>query len=474
MGILFVNGSKKGLRAKGRAVIGKSTRRRVGKMPPALARWHREHSTWARKGRAAKKKRKAKPRRGKAVSLRRLAALRALAGAASKGKSKSMAKKKRRKMSPRNKRRARRRMLGVWRKRRKARKYGRIGRTRRRKALLANPARRKRRRARKAAAPRKAPRRGRRRKARRSRASYRRAARLGQLRKRAGGHGRYRHPYIVRIPRRAIGGGAAGVSRTAKTVALRRSRLMARAKSAARLPKTVMIRKRTATMLNPGRRRYRRSYRRNPSMSGLMSLAKQAVPVLLAMYGSRALVGAVGGMIPGVSSLGSLAQPALQLATIFGIDFLAPKISVLNKHKSELLVGAALALLDSAVKAFAPASVKSMIGMGDYVQMGDYIAVGGVPPLNENITLSDYIAVGGDGIQEELGLEEELGVDEELGGTMGGLMGGGGKLLAPVPTQNFLAPVPARSFTKVIPPAGTSYDSSADVYTGIFAGKFGS
>lgn len=203
-------------------------------------------------------------------------------------------------------------------------------------------------------------------------------------------------------------------------------------------------------------------------------MAKKAIPVLLSLYGSRALVANLAGMIPGLSALGPLAQPVLQVSTLFGLDWVAGKVDILNKHKDQIMVGAVLAVLDGLVKSLAPPSVRAAIGMGDYVQMGDYIAVGDAPPLRENFTLSDYIAVGGDGVEEELGLEEELGVDEELGGTMGGLMGGGGKLLAPIPTQSFLQPVPARSFTKVIPPAGTAYDNASDVYTGIFAGKFGS
>jgi hypothetical protein len=42
-----------------------------------------------------------------------------------------------------------------------------------------------------------------------------------------------------------------------------------------------------------------------------------------------------------------------------------------------------------------------------------------------------------------------------------------------VPSQAFIAPIPARSFTKQIPAVTHAYDNSADLYAGIFGGKFG-
>ena len=238
-------------------------------------------------------------------------------------------------------------------------------------------------------------------------------------------------------------------------------------------------------MLNPGRRRRRRKgrrsrarrthrryrarrYRRNPG-GFLVDFAKRALPVLGAFYANRLLVSKVGPMLPMVSSLGSLQGPALSVAGLLGWNLATKKVGALAKHRTEILTGAMLQTLDAVIRAFAPASVQSMIGMSDYFAMSDYIATGAIP-INDQITMSDYLAVGSDGVQEELGIEEELGVEEELGSD---LLGGVAQssMLKQVPQQRFLAPVPARSFTRQIPDAGTSYDNPGQLYTGIFAGK---
>jgi hypothetical protein len=204
----------------------------------------------------------------------------------------------------------------------------------------------------------------------------------------------------------------------------------------------------------------------------LMDLAKRAVPLLLSFYGSKIVSARLAPMIPGLSSLGSLAGPLTSVGVLFGANFATKKVSALAKHKSEIMLGAAGAVVESLIQAFAPPSVKALVGMSDYIQMGDYVAVGAVQPIDDSMTLSDYIAVGGDGVEEELGLEEELGVEEELGND---LLGGvtSTSLMKRIPTQSFLSPVPARSFTKVIPPAGSSYDNPGQIYGGIFGGGFG-
>lgn len=193
----------------------------------------------------------------------------------------------------------------------------------------------------------------------------------------------------------------------------------------------------------------------------------------LGFAASRLIVNKVGPMLP-VSSLGSLQGPVMSIAALIVTHIATKKIAPLAAHRDELMIGSALSAIGSVVTAFVP-SLGAMVGLSDYVQMGDYIAVGGAPPLNERITLSDYVAVGGDGVQEELGLEEELGVEEELGNVLlGGLPGPtSGGLMKQVPSQAFIAPVPARSFTKQIPAAGAQYDASADIYSGIFSGRFG-
>jgi hypothetical protein len=208
----------------------------------------------------------------------------------------------------------------------------------------------------------------------------------------------------------------------------------------------------------------------------LVDLAKQALPVLAGLYGARLLANKVGPRLPGVSALGAFAGPAVAIGTVFGLNFLTKKVGALAKYRTGLMLGAGLAALDSLVTAFAPASVKGMLGVGDiydqamgeYVSVGDYIQMG-AEPIDDDIAMSDYIQVGA---EEELGaVEEELGmgVEEELGND---LLGGVSQssLMKVVPSRKFLEPVPARSFTKDIRRAGQGYDNPNTLYQGIFAG----
>jgi hypothetical protein len=227
-------------------------------------------------------------------------------------------------------------------------------------------------------------------------------------------------------------------------------------------------------------RRYGRRYRKNPG-GMLLDLAKQAAPVLVGLYGARLLVSKIGPMLPGVSALGSFQGPALSIGAVVLVNFATKRVAALAKYRNPLLLGTALAALDTLITAFAPASVKAMIGVGDvydqamlgeYVQMGEYMSVDGTP-IDDDIAMSDYIAVGADGLEEELGMGafEELGAMEELGND---LLGGvsSSSMMRQIPTKQFLSPIPARSFTRQIPPAGEGYDSPGKLYQGVFRGGF--
>ena len=121
-------------------------------------------------------------------------------------------------------------------------------------------------------------------------------------------------------------------------------------------------------------KRYGRGYRKNPG-SMLIDLAKRAVPVLIGLYGARLLVKKIGPMIPGTSALGSFAQPALAVGAVFAVNIATKKVAELAKYRNELLLGVGMAAIDALVTAFAPASVKGLLGVGDiYDQMGDYVA----------------------------------------------------------------------------------------------------
>ncbi len=452
MPILFVNGKRRGLRVKGRARVGAKRRARRATVrawpPPGYAGMP---ASARRVGRRNPAKGARKGKNGRWVSAKSIAALAAY-NRKRRGKARrstSMAKGSRKRS---------RAMKAYWRKRKASGKQGGLGRTKRVKRR--KPAKRRRTRARRT---------HRTKRARRSRRRTRHATATRRTRKRR------RSRMATKTYRRRVkqaqslmGGPNAVTLRMNPSRRRRRKR-----RTGAHRRRRTTHRRRARRTRHRSYRRYSRRYRRNPIGGDLMALLKEALPVVGGFYASRLLVGMVGPMIPGVSALGTLSAPVLSAAAVIGGNWAAKRFA--PAHRSSINMGTAVQLIDSVVRAFAPASVKTMIGMSDYVQMGDYVAVGAVPPLRENFTLSDYIAVGGDGVEQELGLEEELGVEEELGATdgyMGGLPGGA-RLLAPVPTQSFVTPIPARSFTKMIPAAGTSYDAQSDLYGGIFGGRFG-
>jgi hypothetical protein len=474
--ILFVNGKRRGLKVRGRARVtlagltsnpARKRRKSRRTQPAGLKRY------WAarKRGRRVIKLKRAKRRSGGWL----FTAGRDLAAAKKRSskrgrrarRSTSMARKKRRKGQPAALKR-------YWAARKRSGKAGRPGKTRRSKSSRRRAAlkglRRKGRKA--VAAPKKRRRKARRTATRRLRGRSRRTpARKTRRTRRSRRTVRMRRSSHRRRALQAHELLAPTVRMKTNPSRKRRRKGRKSRRRGRRSHRRVHRRGRRASY-----RRYRRgSYRRNPG-GMLMDLAKKAGWALGGFYGTRFLVSRVAPMIPGVASLGTIAGPALAVAAVLGVNFATKKVAVLARHRNELLLGSALSALDSLFQAFAPASVKSLVGMSDYIAVGgmsDYIAMSGVPPINDSMTLSDYIAVGSDGVEEELGLEEELGVEEELGNDLLGGMPGGASLMKRVPSQSFLAPIPARSFTKQIPAAGGSYDNPAQIYAGIFNGGFG-
>jgi hypothetical protein len=226
-------------------------------------------------------------------------------------------------------------------------------------------------------------------------------------------------------------------------------------------------------------RRYR--MRSNPSgtIGGFISVLKGAAPIAVALYTTRFATRKLATRIPGLSSLPAQAQgPAMAALMMFGAHLLTKKVKPLQKYRGGAMVGTALNFFDAVVSAFAPASVKAQIGVGDiYDSVGEYMGVGeyvglGAAPIDDDITLSDYVEVG---VEEDLGLEEELGLSEELGGPLDREWLGGvsqDAMLKTIGKQPLLAAVPERSFTKQIPNAGPGYDNANRLYGGIFGGGF--
>lgn len=224
--------------------------------------------------------------------------------------------------------------------------------------------------------------------------------------------------------------------------------------------------------------------RTNPAIVGeLMSVVRAAAPVALSVYLARTITRKVAPMVPGLDKLGVFAGPATALGFVAVAHVATNKVRVLNRFRTQILIGAGINLVDALMAAFAPAEVKSMFGVGDYGlydrSLGEYVGTSGyTEPIDDDIALSDYISV--DGVSEELGsMQEELGVEEDLGALREELgddrLGGvsQGALMRAVPQRSFVAPVPARSFSRGVMNAGPGFDNENVLYTGIFAGGFG-
>jgi hypothetical protein len=325
--------------------------------------------------------------------------------------------------------------------------------------MAAAPKKRRRRKARKAAAV-AAPKRRRRRKARKS---------VSVTARRAAARRRYhkKHP---------------GAKRRPGTKALRRARRSI--KRARRFGgRAGAYAKRFKMRSNPRRRRARR----NPGLVGgvtgpLMSGLKAAVPVAASLYLTRFIIAKVGPSIPMIDRLpGQVQAPVVASLMVVAANF-ATKKGPLAKYRSGIMLGTSLNLVDTLVKAFAPAEVKTMFGLGDsgmydhamgeYTTTSDYLEVGD-EPIDDDIALSDYVETSG--IEEELGaIQEELGISEELGGSGPRLLGGVSQssTLRAIPRRSSVGVIPQRSFTKAIPAMGPGYDNVAALQTGIFSGGF--
>jgi len=232
---------------------------------------------------------------------------------------------------------------------------------------------------------------------------------------------------------------------------------------------------------NPAPMSYKRRYnrrRRNPA--GIMDLVMQVVPVAGSLYGSRLLTGMVSDRLTMIPE--TFRKPAVAGGILIAGHFATQKVVALRKYRAGVMVGLGINLLDKFISAFAPESLKGMLGVSDYgtdiygPALSEYVTVGATP-IEDDITLADYVAVDdyvaiGE-FEAELGqIEADLGMEMDLGDFADRKLGGVARssMQAPIGSKRYLAPVPTRSFTKVVPPIGQDYDKSDLLYTGIFAG----
>ncbi|MDP2607316.1 MAG: hypothetical protein Q8S00_32665 [Deltaproteobacteria bacterium] len=224
--------------------------------------------------------------------------------------------------------------------------------------------------------------------------------------------------------------------------------------------------------------------RSNPA--GIKDAIMKALPIAAGFYGSKALAHLGAKYVPGLNKLQvggiDLAKPVLSLGAIVVTHFGTKKVKALVKHRSSLMLGAGLNFIDVVVNAFAPQSVKEVLGLESgtvltplvttqptegYVTVDDYVAQDGYFEVGEN-PIDDDITLGQ--IEADLGMfESEMGAFEsEMGDFANRRLGGVSRssMLSPVPARGSLAPIPSRSWTGAVPSIGPGFDQG--LYRGIF------
>ena len=190
---------------------------------------------------------------------------------------------------------------------------------------------------------------------------------------------------------------------------------------------------------------YVKTYKMKSNPGGIMQAVKTALPIAGAFYVSKVIANKLGEMVPQVGSLNvggyALGKPVvsgvLLVATHYGTKGFTGNKATL---RSGLMLGSALALLDSVIGTFAPANVKAMMGLeptcpadvkavaekvaqDGYGSLGEYVSMGnnaGYGSLGEYVSMGDYYA--GDDPAEIHGIHaiadyvsELSGIDAELG-----------------------------------------------------------
>lgn len=193
----------------------------------------------------------------------------------------------------------------------------------------------------------------------------------------------------------------------------------------------------------------RHRMRSNPG-GALVDTLKGAIPVVVTFVGIN-MVNKLS--IPFVDMLGIHKAPLLSIGAVVGLNFLAKKVNFIAKHKTNILLGAGIATIQAIWNAYVPASVKSMVGLGDYVSVaGLYDGTG------DYVSTSDYVSTGSD--YSDMGAMQEMG---SLGSWSPRLLEGA------IPTQGSAALIHARANTMQIPAWAPSADE--EFYQGVFGNR---
>lgn len=134
-----------------------------------------------------------------------------------------------------------------------------------------------------------------------------------------------------------------------------------------------------------------RKYKMKTNPGGIMQAVKTALPIAGSYYVSK-LVSNKLGDLPAVGNVLSklqvgqynLGKPVLSGLILAGAHYGTRK-GGMAKHRTGLMLGTALAFIDSIISTFAPADVKAMMGVGEYVSVGEYV------PTGEYVASGDYV-----------------------------------------------------------------------------------
>lgn len=239
------------------------------------------------------------------------------------------------------------------------------------------------------------------------------------------------------------------------------------------LPNPGRKRRRRKLRSNPSRRRRRMRLRRNPSVASIKSALTAVLPTIGGFMVARVFSKKVAPLIPGLNMAGKFADTVVALVGLVAADFATNKVTQLSKYKTGIVAGFALNAVEAAMRALLPESIKSQIGLSDYVQLNG--------AMYDRGAISDYVQLDGNSMGEYVEMPSDgssgggyIDVEQDLAGVRADLAGGVyeelGGLRSQVQTVRRIGGVPAMSYTGDVGMATEEDDAS--LYTGVFSSAY--
>jgi len=158
-------------------------------------------------------------------------------------------------------------------------------------------------------------------------------------------------------------------------------------------------RARTVYRANPRRRSRRRSYRRNPSMRGIVGTAKQAVVDAVGITVGQIAVRAIPKYIPGATQPGALGL-AIQAAVAIAAGWAGHRFAGANMGRM-IAAGGVNAVLVTAIKAAnVPVVSAALAGDDDVAMLSGYPSLAGYPEVSGGSASGGLSPVGMSGIDD--------------------------------------------------------------------------